>query len=161
MSTWVQTNHGGKPTKNKDVKRAIFIGRFQPYHYGHIGLVEQKLKQGVPCLLLVRDIEPDDANPFTADETIDMINYYHQEELLNVDGEAVPEVICMKIPDIESVNYGRGVGYEVNEWTPSEATASISATKIRTEAKAGRVKWKTMVPYSLHNRILKKLGEKG
>ena len=37
----------------------------------------------------------------------------------------------MIIPDIESVNYGRGVGYDVIEHTPPEDIKEISATKIR------------------------------
>ena len=35
------------------------------------------------------------------------------------------------IPDIQSVNYGRGVGYEVNEHVPPQEVSDISATKIR------------------------------
>ena len=56
---WTKKNHGGEPTSNKDKKRAIFIGRYQPYHAGHISLVQQKLDEGVPALIMVRDIEPD------------------------------------------------------------------------------------------------------
>ena len=37
----------------------------------------------------------------------------------------------MIIPDIESVNYGRGVGYEIIEHVPPENIKKISATKIR------------------------------
>ena len=35
------------------------------------------------------------------------------------------------IPDIESVNYGRGVGYEIIEHVPPDTVKEISATKIR------------------------------
>ena len=35
------------------------------------------------------------------------------------------------IPDIESVNYGRGVGYDIIEHVPPANIESISATKIR------------------------------
>ncbi len=35
------------------------------------------------------------------------------------------------IPDIESVNYGRGVGYEIIEHVPPDIVKEISATKIR------------------------------
>jgi hypothetical protein len=35
------------------------------------------------------------------------------------------------IPDIESVNYGRGVGYEIIEHVPPTEIKEISATKIR------------------------------
>ena len=37
------------------------------------------------------------------------------------------------IPDIESVNYGRGVGYEIIEHIPPSDISKISATKIRKE----------------------------
>ena len=35
------------------------------------------------------------------------------------------------IPDIESVNYGRGVGYDIIEHNPPTDIKEISATKIR------------------------------
>ena len=35
------------------------------------------------------------------------------------------------IPDIESVNYGRGVGYDIIEHVPPKKVGEISATKIR------------------------------
>ena len=35
------------------------------------------------------------------------------------------------IPDIESVNYGRGVGYDIIEHIPPSKIGEISATKIR------------------------------
>jgi hypothetical protein len=39
------------------------------------------------------------------------------------------------IPDICSVDFGRGVGYDVSEWIPPKEIAEISATKIRENAK--------------------------
>ena len=41
----------------------------------------------------------------------------------------------MIIPDIESVNYGRGVGYSVIEHIPPSDVSEISATKIREQLK--------------------------
>ena len=37
------------------------------------------------------------------------------------------------VPDIESVNYGRGVGYDVIEHEPPNQIKKISATNIRSE----------------------------
>ena len=142
---WKQTNHGGEPTKNKDKKYAIFVGRYQPYHYGHIELIEQKLNQGIPALILVRDIEPDEKNPFTTEETLMMIHEYHK-----ANGD---DVKVMVIPDIESVNYGRGVGYEINEFEPTEKIAWISATKIRNSIKEGNDDWKEMVHPSIQETV--------
>lgn len=39
------------------------------------------------------------------------------------------------VPDIESFNYGRGVGYEVIEHFPPEDIKKISGTSIRNEGK--------------------------
>jgi hypothetical protein len=37
----------------------------------------------------------------------------------------------MIIPDIESVNFGRGVGYDIVEYIPPTEIGDVSATKIR------------------------------
>ena len=148
---WNKVNHGGQPTKNPDKKYAIFIGRYQPYHWGHIELVEQKLKEGVPALIMVRDIEPDEKNPFTTEQTVDMIRKYHSAK-----GD---DVVVMIIPDIESVNFGRGVGYEINEYTPPDNIGFISATKIRESIKNGDDSWKIMVHESIQDDVAKYLLE--
>jgi len=41
----------------------------------------------------------------------------------------------MIIPDIESINYGRGVGYNIIEHVPPKNIGEISATKIRESLK--------------------------
>lgn len=147
VNIWPKVNHGGQPTNNPDKKRAIFIGRYQPYHFGHIELIQQKLNDGVGALIMVRDIEPDEKNPFTTEQTVEMIRKYHFSK-----GDDV-EVIT--IPDIESVNYGRGVGYEINEFTPPDNIAFISATKIRESISNGDETWKSMVDESIQADVVK------
>ena len=146
---WKKINHGGLPTTNIDKKYAIFIGRFQPYHFGHIELIRQKLDAGIPALIMVRDIEPDDRNPFTTKQTVEMIERYHKS--VNDD------VKVIVIPDIESVNYGRGVGYEINEYEPPSDSGAmfISATRIRESIRNGDETWKEMVDSSIHSSIEK------
>jgi hypothetical protein len=53
----------------------------------------------------------------------------HEGELkdLIADGRVITSII----PDIESVNYGRGVGYEIIEHIPPNEIGEISATSIR------------------------------
>lgn len=128
------------------MKRALFIGRFQPFHNGHKWLFEQKLDKGVPILVLVRDIEPDEKNPFTTDQTVNMIRrvYAGKGDLVKV----------MPIDDIESVNYGRGVGYEVNEHVPPLGIANISATYIRDCIKNHDDSWKELVDPSIHELVV-------
>ena len=46
------------------------------------------------------------------------------------------KVRIMMIPDIESINFGRGVGYDIIEHVPPQEIHDISATQIREQMKA-------------------------
>jgi len=107
------------------MKRALFIGRWQPLHPGHKWLFNQKLEQGIPILVAVRDTPVDGKNPFSTQEVIEDLEAEYSEEVEE------GSVKIISIPDIESVNYGRGVGYEINEFVPPEDIGKISATEIR------------------------------
>ena len=144
--SWEIKNHGGYPTTNESKKYAIFIGRFQPYHYGHIELIQQKLDSGSPVLIMVRDIEPDEKNPFTTEQTVSMIKKYHESKN--------DDVKVVVIPDIESVNFGRGVGYEINEYIPPKDVASISATGIRNCIKNKDDYWRKLVDPVIQEDVL-------
>ena len=102
----------------------MFIGRWQPWHEGHKWLINQRLKEGKNVLICIRDMETDENNPWTPRQV--------QQTLENV-FEQDDRVKIMIIPDIESVNYGRGVGYDVIEHVPPSTIKEISATKIRKE----------------------------
>jgi len=115
-------NTGGK-------QHSMVVGRFQPFHDGHKWLVNQCLEDGKNVLILIRDIVPDEKNPFTALEVSKNINM----ELWDYINQG--RVVVMIIPDIESVNFGRGVGYDVIEHIPPQEVSDISATKIREQLK--------------------------
>ena len=109
---------------------AMFIGRWQPWHDGHRWLIDQTLNEGKKVLLCIRDVPVSEKNPWTA-----------QEILMNLSNELKDLVEAgnlhiMKIPDIESVNIGRGIGYDVIEHVPPTEIEQISATKIREQMKA-------------------------
>ena len=148
---WSSKNYGGDPTTNESKKYAIFVGRFQPYHQGHISLIMQKINDGIPALIMVRDISPDDKNPFTTKQTVNMIEKYHAAH--------DHDVKVMIIPDIESVNYGRGVGYEINEFSPPENIGWISATKIRESIKSGNDEWRNLVDESIQSDVVQYLSD--
>lgn len=151
VAKWDVKNHGGNPTTNESKKHAIFVGRFQPYHQGHISLIMQKINEGIPALIMVRDIAPDVKNPFTTEQTVEMIEKYHAAK-----GHDVQVII---IPDMESVNFGRGVGYEINEFMPPENIGWISATGIRNSIKEGNDDWRTLVDESIQADVEKYLLE--
>ena len=131
------------------MKYSMFIGRWQPWHEGHRWLIDQRLNEGKNVLICIRDVEPNENQPWTSDEV--MLNL--TEELKDLLNEGRIKII--KIPDIESVNYGRGVGYEINEYQPPADSGAmfISATKIRESIRNGDNTWKSMVDESLHTDI--------
>lgn len=111
------------------MKYSMFIGRWQPWHEGHRWLIDQRLNEGKNILICIRDVEPNENQPWTSDEVLLNLT----EELKDLLNEGRIKII--KIPDIESINYGRGVGYEVIEHVPPEDIEEISATKIRAKMK--------------------------
>tara|TARA_B100001250_G_scaffold360657_1_gene338266 strand:+ start:10969 stop:11301 length:333 start_codon:yes stop_codon:yes gene_type:complete len=105
------------------MKYSLFIGRWQPWHAGHRWLIDQQLNKGKNVCIAIRDVAPDSKNPFTPQEVLENV----KKELFDL-GKKIKIII---IPDIESINYGRGVGYEIIEHIPPEKIGEISATKIR------------------------------
>ena len=111
------------------VKYSMFIGRWQPWHAGHRWLIDQRLNEGKRVLLAIRDVEPDERNPWSAFQVAMNL----EEELSDLMTEGKVRLII--IPDIESVNIGRGVGYDVIEHIPPEEVREISATAVRNKMK--------------------------
>jgi len=107
---------------------AMFIGRYQPLHDGHKWLFSQQMAEGKNVMISVRDMPVSDKNPYPAKVVKE--NIENQFKLAVSEGRL--KVII--IPDIESVNYGRGVGYKIIEHVPPKDIHDISATKIREEA---------------------------
>jgi cytidyltransferase-like protein len=103
----------------------MFIGRWQPWHQGHRWLIDQRLNEGKNVLICIRDVEPNEKQPWTAQEVLVNVS----KELDGLIQEGRIKIII--IPDVESINYGRGVGYDVIEHIPPEDIKEISATKIR------------------------------
>jgi len=119
---------GDPKLKNTGGKQySMVVGRFQPFHDGHKWLVNQCLEEGKNVLICIRDIEPDEKNPFTAQE----VEMKIKRDLWQLLGDERVKVII--IPDIESINFGRGVGYDIIEHIPPDDIKEISATKIRQE----------------------------
>ena len=115
------------------MKYSMFVGRWQPLHKGHLWLINERLKEGKNVWLAIRDVEPDENNPWTAQEIEKMVHEGELKDLI-ADGRVITSII----PDIESVNYGRDVGYDVIEHTPPKDIEEISGTKIREQYKKER-----------------------
>ncbi len=107
------------------MKYSMFIGRWQTWHDGHRWLIDQRLKEGKNVLLCIRDVKPNKRNPRTGQEIY--VGLLGELRSLISSGK----VKLMVIPDVESVNYGRDVGYEVIEHTPPEDIEKIRGRTIR------------------------------
>lgn len=106
-------------------KYAMFIGRWQTWHQGHEWLIRQQLDKGKNIWVAIRDVEVDENNPKTAHHV--MMDLCKEPFIV----ENANKIMISVIPDIESVNYGRGVGYEVIYHEPPEDIKKISGTEIR------------------------------
>ena len=106
-------------------KYAMFIGRWQTWHKGHEWLINQQLTKGKNCWVAIRDVQQDENNPKTAHQVLVDLS----KEQFFIDNS--DKILISIIPDIESVNYGRGVGYEVIYHQPPTDIESISGTGIR------------------------------
>ena len=117
-----------KESSSTEVKYSMFVGRWQPLHKGHLWLINERLKEGKNVWLAIRDVKPDEKNPWTAQEIEMMMQEGELKELIK-EGKVVTSII----PDIESINYGRGVGYDIIEHVPPTEIGEISATSIRNQ----------------------------
>ena len=106
-------------------KYALYIGRWQTWHKGHEWLIKQQLEKGKNVWVAIRDVPQDENNPKTAQEVL--------KELSNEPffTNNFDKILLSIIPDIESVNYGRAVGYEVIYHEPPKEIEKISGTSIR------------------------------
>jgi adenylylsulfate kinase len=92
-------------------------------------MFQKAMQEGKNVLICIRDVEVDEKNPFTSEQVkenieINYASFFKQDEV---------KVII--IPDICSVEFGRGVGYDIIEHLPPMKISEISATKIREEMK--------------------------
>ena len=106
-------------------KYAMYIGRWQNWHKGHEWLINQQLEKGKDIWLAIRNVPTDENNPKTAQQVMMEL----VETQFFIDNSHKIQISI--IPDIESINYGRGVGYDVIYHEPPNEIGEISGTKIR------------------------------
>ena len=127
---WDKKIHVTSSLPKKDGQFALFIGRWQPLHLGHKEMFNRVLDEGGNVCIAIREIEPDFKNPFSPLEVM--------QNIMNEYADLIEQkrVKVMVVPDICSVEFGRGVGYDIIEHIPPTEVADISATKIREQMRA-------------------------
>ena len=105
------------------MKTGVFIGRFQPFHEGHRKCVEKILREKDHCVILLRDTEQTEKNPFDMEK---------RKALIRAAFPDTSRVTILSIHDPGAdltVFIGRDVGYELIQLDAE--TEAISATDIR------------------------------
>ena len=126
---WEKKLHVKSSLSRKDNQWSLFIGRWLPLHEGHKELFRQVINEGGRVCVAIRDVEVDEKNPFTSNQIMSNIGEQMKEEMES------GKLKVIVIPDICSVEFGRGVGYDIIEHVPPQEVADISATKIREQMK--------------------------
>ena len=113
-----------------------FVGRWTPFHRGHWIIMEKAMAEEPdrPVLVLVRDT------------SFDLWSASYRKRMLEASFKemGVPASVVI-IPDISSVNWGRGVGWTPREIEVEADIAGISATDLRARMKVGDETWKDIV----------------
>ena len=109
------------------------LGRWQPWHDGHLALFERALAKTGQVVIQVRDVkdssggEGQDDNPFSYEE----ISKDIAEKLLSSGYKVNEDFVIQLVPNITNITYGRGVGYSIEQESFDSDIESISATNIR------------------------------
>lgn len=103
------------------------LGRWQPWHDGHLELFKRALAKTGQVCIMVRDVKGVGDNPFDFMDVRDRIitelgkqGYLHGTDY-----------IIQLVPNIVNITYGREVGYAIEQEVFDDATHAISATAIR------------------------------
>jgi len=106
------------------------LGRWQPYHDGHLALFERALAKTGQVAIQVRDCQGwNDSNPFDFEFVKEKI----VEKLSEYGYTHGKEYVVMLVPNIVNITYGRDVGYKIEQEVFTDEIHDISATKIRKE----------------------------
>ena len=151
------------------LERGIFVGRFQPFHLGHLNAVKTALERVEELVIVVGSAEysHSDKNPFTAGERIEMIRAALKEAKIDparymivpvrdvhIHATWVPFIVS-QVPSFDIVLTNEPLtsrlfkerGYTV-EPIPFFDREEYSATEIRERILKGK-NWESLVPKSV------------
>lgn len=103
------------------------LGRYQPFHDGHLELFKRAHAKTGQVIIMVRDVAGTENNPFDFDSVKQKIlnKLYDHGFLHNKDFRVE------LVPNIVNITYGRDVGYAIEKEEFDAEIEAISATKIR------------------------------
>lgn len=111
---------------NDSAPTSLMLGRYQPFHDGHLALFKEALSRTGQVLIAVRDTHGiDEKNPFN----FEFVKAKIDEKLVDYQGKY--KVVLL--PNITNIVYGRDVGYSIEKVSLPTEIENISATNIRKE----------------------------
>jgi nicotinamide mononucleotide adenylyltransferase len=121
----------------------LLLGRWQPWHEGHLALFERALAKTGQVVIQVRDVKDSSGgagqedNPFSFEQISEDI----EVKLSDYGFKINEDYIIQFVPNITNITYGRGVGYKIEKESFESEIESISATKIRDKLRnEGKIK---------------------
>ena len=114
---------GRRAIWNNKAPTVQMLGRYQPWHEGHQALFDRAMAKHGQVHLMIRDMETDDKNPYTANQVKENL----EKELRYNAGKVKIEIVS----NIMNITYGRNVGYKIEQEHFDKSIENISSTKIR------------------------------
>lgn len=152
---------------------AVFIGRFQPFHNGHLEAVKWILNKHGRIFIVIGSIKESltDKNPFTFYEREEMIEKtFSKAGIRNCEIFGIPDMPsdaewAEKVLEIIKLNKNEAVLFSENEWTRESFEKAgvkvlnhpfffdeLHATEIRKRIYEGG-DWKNLVPEEVFNYL--------
>lgn len=145
-----------------DILPILFIGRFQPFHLGHLDALQQISKKETRIIIAIGSAENkrSKTNPFTARQRYQMIEQALREKLKNIIIIPVRDInnnnkwvrhIESLLPEFGNVYTGSSIVKRLFEKAgrhkviPIHIRKKISGTEIRKRISEGK-KWSHLVP---------------
>jgi len=134
------------------VKYNLFIGRWSPFHEGHKYIIDSFVNNKKPVCIAIRETPLSLSDPFPIELRERKIKeIYQKNELVKV----------IRIPDIDTVCVGRGVGYSIME-VPQNITKISGTEKRKMKCDTwnngkGKILWFTGLPCSGKTTIANQL----
>ncbi len=156
------------------VRRGLFVGRFQPPHWGHIEVIRWCMRHVDELIIVIGSAQESHTikNPFTAGERIEMLRLALRDSGIDVSHVYLvpvqdiamnfvwPRYIELLVPRFQVV-FSRNplvvrlfneYGYRIIE-PPSFSRDEYSATHVRNLMLSGNDEWRRLVPPSVASYI--------
>ncbi len=161
------------------MRRALFVGRFQPFHSGHLTVLERMRRDGIEEIVIVigsAQYSHTKGDPFTINERKEIVESvlkdigvkYSIVAINDVNSDSIWMSNVKRLTPKFDIIYANGSikklfeneGYRVIKTLMERDEARISGGKVRDMIAVGDEDWKKMVPDQVREKILEFNGVK-